>query len=86
MVLTIENLKVKVNELLNEKEDMIAIHQSDSSVKEHLNRQINEHEMLNMEKTTELLFLKKKLQELLSEKIEVDEVRDQAQKEMQEVK
>jgi len=50
---------------MNEKEDMIAIHQSDSGVKEHLILRINEQEKLNMEKSTELLFAKRKIQELL---------------------
>ena len=36
MILSVENLKLRVNELSNEKEDMVAIHQSDSGVKEHL--------------------------------------------------
>lgn len=76
MMLTVENLKVSVNELLNDKEDMIAMHQSDATVKEHLILAVNEHEKLNMEKTTELLFLKKKIQELLQEKVEIDDVRN----------
>jgi len=42
LVITVENLKLKVNDLLNEKEDMIAIHQSDSEVKEHLILRIND--------------------------------------------
>jgi hypothetical protein len=36
LVVMIENLKTRVNDLLNDKEDMLAMHQSDSSVKEHL--------------------------------------------------
>ncbi len=36
LVLRVENLKLRVHELLNEKEDMAAIHASDSTVKEHL--------------------------------------------------
>lgn len=36
LVLRIENLKLRINELLNEKEDMAAIHISDQNVKEHL--------------------------------------------------
>ena len=42
MILSLENLKLKVNELMNEKEDMIAMHSSDISVKEHLIQRINE--------------------------------------------
>lgn len=38
-----------------------------------------------MEKTTELLFLKKRVHELLQDKADVDEVHRQAQREIQEV-
>ena len=37
-----ENLKTRHNELMNEKEDMQAMHMSDQSVKEHLIARINE--------------------------------------------
>ena len=53
---------------MNEKEDMQAMHMSDQSVKEHLIARINEQEMLNMEKTTEILFLKKRVQEYIADK------------------
>lgn len=36
LTLKMENLKLRVHELLNEKEDMTAIHSSDSNIKEHL--------------------------------------------------
>ncbi len=51
---------------------MQAMHQSDSSVKEHLIERINEQDKVIMEKGTELLFAKKKIQELLQDKIELD--------------
>ncbi len=71
----VENLKTKVNDLLNDKEDMLAMHQSDSSVKEHLISRVNEQDKIIMERATEILFLKKRVQELLSDKMEVDQVR-----------
>jgi hypothetical protein len=86
MMLTVENLKVSVNEHLNDKEDMIAMHQSDATVKEHLIQSVNEHEKINMEKTTEILFLKRKIQELLSEKVEIDEVRNNMTRDLSEVR
>lgn len=42
LVISVENLKVNVSELMNCKEDMLAMHQSDMSVKEHLIERINE--------------------------------------------
>ena len=74
LVMRVENLKLRVNELLNEKEDMAAIHQSDSSVKEHLIQRINELDKLCMEKSTELLFQKRRVQELAEEKADFDEI------------
>jgi|LauGreDrversion4_2_1035121.scaffolds.fasta_scaffold1276636_1 hypothetical protein len=71
----VENLKTRVNDLLNDKEDMLAMHQSDSSVKEHLISRVNEQDKIIMERATEILFLKKRVQELLSDKMEVDQVR-----------
>ena len=68
LVVNLENLKTRHNELMNEKEDMQAMHMSDQSVKEHLIARINEQEMLNMEKTTEILFLKKRVQEYIADK------------------
>jgi hypothetical protein len=71
----VENLKTRVNDLLNEKEDMLAMHQSDRSVREHLISRVNEQDKIIMERATEILFLKKRVQELLSDKMEVDQVR-----------
>lgn len=77
LVVMVENIKTRVNDLMNDKEDMVAMHQSDSSVKEHLIQRVNEQEKINMERATETLFLKKRVQELLNDKLEVDEVREQ---------
>lgn len=63
---------------MNEKEDMQAMHQSDSSVKEHLIDRINEQDKIIMEKGAELLFAKKKIQEMLNDKVEVDQVKELA--------
>ena len=86
LVVMVENMKTRVNDLMNDKEDMVAMHQSDSSVKEHLIQRVNEQEKINMERATETLFLKKRVQELLNDKLEVDEVREQCQKEASEMK
>ena len=82
----VENLKTRVNDLMNDKEDMVAMHQSDSSVKEHLIQRVNEQEKINMERATEALFLKKRVQELLNDKLEVDQVREQCHKDASEMK
>ncbi len=56
-----ENLKQRLNDLINEKEDMNAIHQSDASVKEHLIERVNDLEKINLERSTELLFSRRSL-------------------------
>ena len=61
LVLTVENLKERLNDMINEKEDMNAIHQSDSSVKEHLIERVNDLEKINLERSTELLFTRRTL-------------------------
>ena len=38
----IETLKLRIEELLNEKEDYSEMHQSDSNIKEHLITKMNE--------------------------------------------
>ena len=45
-----------MEELLNEREDYTAMHESDLSIKEHLITRMNELDKNVMEKTTELLF------------------------------
>ncbi len=47
-------------------------------MKEHLIERINEQERVLMEKGTELLLAKRKIQEMLIDKIELDEVREKA--------
>jgi len=64
----VENLKLRVHELLNEKEDLAAVHQSDTSIKEHLLVKMNELERTSVEKGTELLFQKKQTKELTEER------------------
>jgi hypothetical protein len=64
----IENLKLRVSELLNEKEDLAAVHYSDRNIKEHLIVKMNDLEKQCVEKSTELMFEKKKLKELIDEK------------------
>ena len=86
LVLSVENMKLKVNELLNEKEDMTAIHQSDSEVKEHLIERINEQEKSNMEKSTELMFSKRRVQELVQDRVEVEDVKMLAVRDLNEVR
>jgi len=66
-------MKLRIEDLLNEKEDMAAIHSSDSTVKEHLIQKMNELDKINMERSTELLFEKKRAQELEIEKRDFDE-------------
>ena len=66
-------MKLRIEDLLNEKEDMTAIHSSDSTVKEHLIQKMNELDKINMERSTELLFEKKRAQELEIEKRDFDE-------------
>ena len=60
----IETLKLRIEELLNEREDYSEMHQSDLTMKEFLIKKTNELEKEVMEKTTELLFQKKKSSEL----------------------
>lgn len=78
----VENLKLRVHELLNEKEDMAAIHSSDSNIKEHLIQKMNELDKLNMERSTELLFEKRRVQELSEEKRDFDKRFEDAQSEL----
>jgi len=68
----IETLKLRIEELLNEKEDYSAMHQSDSAIKELLAKRLSEQDQIIIEKTTELLFVKKKVGELEDFKHEFD--------------
>lgn len=86
LVLRVETLKLRVHELLNEKEDMVAIHTSDSKIKEHLIQKMNELDKANMERSTELLFEKRRAQELAEEKKEFDDKMEKCQKEFHDFK
>lgn len=79
-------MKLRVNALANEKEDMIAMHESDSSVKEHLIARVNEQEKQNMEKGMEIMMLKRRLQEMTGELEEVAEVRSEGERAVREVR
>ena len=68
----IETLKLRIEELLNEKEDYSEMHQSDHTIKEHLITKMNELDKQLMAKTTELLFQTRKASELESFKKEFD--------------
>ncbi|TNV83639.1 hypothetical protein FGO68_gene2577 [Halteria grandinella] len=68
LVKTVENLKQRVHDLVNEKEDLSAMHQSDSGVKEHLLERVNDLEKINMERSTELIYIRRTLQELQDER------------------
>ena len=68
----VESLKGRVQELMNEKEDLVLMHQSDICIKEHLQNKMNDVDKVNMERSTELLFAKRRMQELEDEKQEYD--------------
>jgi hypothetical protein len=66
----IETLKLRIEELLNEREDYTAMHESDLIMKEHLVSRMNELDKQGVEKTTEILFQRKKIAELERFKLE----------------
>ncbi len=72
LVITVDNLKQRLHELINEKEDMSAMHQSDANVKEHLIERVNDLEKVNMERSTELLFARRTVSQLSDEKQSLD--------------
>ncbi len=86
LLLTVENLKLRVNSLANEKEDMIAMHESDSGVKEHLIQRVNEQEKINMESAMEIRIMKKRMQEMADEMQEVQLVRREGEERVREVR
>jgi len=86
LVNTIDNLKQKLSDLANEKEDMTAIHQSDSSVKEHLIARVNDLEKLSMERSTELVFARRSVAQLTDEKLQLDESASRAIKDLTDYK
>ena len=69
---------------MNEKEDLAAMHQNNAKVKTHLIQRVNELDKSHIEKSTELLFTKRQLQSLESEKSHYD-TRWEAQKKEVEV-
>ena len=85
-VLTVENLKQRLNDMVNDKEDMNALHQSDANVKEHLIERVNDLEKINMERSTELLFTRRTLSQLTEEKVQLDHRATLVQKELSEQK
>lgn len=50
------------------------MHMSDLNIKEHLIKKINEYEASTVEKSTELLFEKKRTKELLEDKQSYDQI------------
>ena len=86
LVLTVENLKQRLNDMVNDKEDMNALHQSDANVKEHLIERVNDLEKINMERSTELLFTRRTLSQLTEEKVQLDLRATLVQKELSEQK
>ena len=86
LVLRVETLKLRMHELLNEKEDLSAIHQSDCSVKEHLIQRLTDLEHQDLARSTELLFLKKRLQEVAGENEEYAKMRERYEGEREEEK
>lgn len=86
LVLTVENLKQRLNDMVNDKEDMNALHQSDANVKEHLIERVNDLEKINMERSTELLFIRRTLSQLTEEKTQLDLRAALVQKELSEKK
>jgi len=60
----IETLKLKLEELLNEKEDMVAVQQSDLSIKEHLMKRFHDLESNYVRMQADLLIKSKKCAEM----------------------
>ena len=83
---TVENLKLKLKDLINVKEDMSAMRESDSSIKEHLIERVNDLEKVNMERSTELLFAKRTMQQLIDEKSLFDSQTEVIQRDLIETK
>ena len=54
--------------MVNEKEDMEAIHSSDLGVKEHLIERVNDLEKVCMEKGTELIFTRRSMESIANER------------------
>ena len=61
---------------------MIAIHQSDLQVKEHLIAKMNDLDKSNVERVSEMLHEKKRVQELIQDKQAYDEKMERVQREV----
>mmetsp|Transcript_32660 Transcript_32660/g.24120 ORF Transcript_32660/g.24120 Transcript_32660/m.24120 type:complete len:119 (-) Transcript_32660:2-358(-) len=77
---------MRVGELLNEKEDLAAIHQSDKGIKEHLIAQLSDLERTSVEKGMQLLLKEKQTKELAEERDQYLADLTKAQKEVKEYK
>ena len=64
LAIKIEQLQMRTRELLNQKEDLEAMHNSSAEVKEHLLNQLNDMKKEFTLKNTELLMKSQRLQEL----------------------
>ena len=65
---------------------MSAMHESDHSVKEHLIERVNDLEKVNMERSTELLFARRTMQQMIDEKSSLENKAIHAVKELHEFK
>lgn len=86
LVITVENLKQRVHDLMNEKEDLAAMHQSDSGVKEHLIERVNELERVCMEQSTELVFTRRSMDGVRDERQGLMDRAEEAERELREVR
>ena len=82
LAIKIEQLQLRLQELLNEQEDLKAMNTSSVSIKEHLLSQVHDLDQKNTLKSTELLIKSQRVQEL--EQVEVVEMlkRNKEQQEM----
>lgn len=85
MVVTVENLKTRLADMINEREDLSAMHNSDANVKEHLIERVHELEKVNMEKGTELLFIRRTMQSIADEKDSLERKAESAVRDLSEV-
>lgn len=86
LAIKIEQLQLRLQELLNEQEDLKAMNTSSVSIKEHLLSQVHDLDQKNTLKSTELLIKSQRVQEL--EQVEVVEMlkRNKEQQEMKQFK
>lgn len=84
-MVTVENLKTRLADMINEREDLSAMHNSDANVKEHLIERVHELEKVNMEKGTELLFIRRTMQSIADEKDSLERKAESAVRDLSEV-